>query len=71
MKTMKTYFSTLTKDDVLFGNSKIFMKDYVEYRLNLAYRKRIIYLRVCAHRVATVLVRSRYLRNKKAKAKAR
>jgi|JI9StandDraft_1071089.scaffolds.fasta_scaffold251746_1 hypothetical protein len=69
MKTLKTYFASLTKEDVLFGNSKIFMKDYVEYRLNLAYRKRITYLRICAHKVATGFFRGRYLRKKQIKAK--
>lgn len=67
MKTMKTYFSSLGKEDILFGNSKVFMRDYVEYRLNLAYRKRMAYLRICAHRVATAFIRGRYNRRQRQK----
>lgn len=57
----------MTKEDILFGTTKLFLRDYADYRINLAYKKRLTYLRLCVHKVASAFFRNKYNKQKRLK----
>lgn len=53
----------------MYGNTRLFLKDYAAYRINIAYKKKLTQLKIACHKIANVFIRHRYNQKKKRKLK--